>query len=106
VHFAGLRDDLCRSRNITKPPAGDGIGLRQRTASDRPFPRAWQRGKGNVRVRCVDDVLVDLVGDDEGVVFAREVEDEKQLFAGKNFAAWIGGIAKDEGFRFLREGAP
>jgi hypothetical protein len=55
-------------------------------------------------MRRINDVLVDLVGDDERVVLARQLENEKQFFAGEDFARGIRGIAEYERLWFLREG--
>ncbi len=56
-------------------------------------------------MRRIDDVLVDLVGDDEGVVLLRELQDEKQFLAREDLAAGVGRIAEDDGLGPLREGA-
>ena len=44
----------------------------------------------------VDNVLIDLVGDDIGVVFFRQSGDDLQFLPGKYPAAGIGGIAENQ----------
>ena len=56
-------------------------------------------------VRRVDDVLVHLIGDEKGIVLARQFADEDQLFLREHLATRIGRIADDDGARLLREGA-
>jgi len=52
----------------------------------------------------VDDVLVDLVGEDEGVVLLRERRDVEELGAGEDLPRGVRGVAEDDGLRLLREG--
>ena len=100
-----LRDihDVRRGDDVPQPPAGDGIGLGQGGAGDRPLPHARQGGKIAVLVRCVNDMLVHLVGDDEGVVSLGQVGDQLQLVIGEDLAAGIGGIAEDQRLGMLVE---
>ena len=56
-------------------------------------------------MRCVDDVLVGLVGDDEGIMLFGEIEDQLQLGPGEDFAGGVGGIADDDGLGPLSKGA-
>ena len=53
----------------------------------------------------VEDVFVDLVGDDENVEFFGEGGDLEELGAGEDLAGGVGGVAEDEGFGALLEGA-
>ena len=54
-------------------------------------------------MRRVDDVLVDLVGDDIGIVLFRERRDKFQLLAREHLAAGIGGVAQDHRLGVLAE---
>jgi hypothetical protein len=58
-----------------------------------------------VPVRGVEDVLVDLVGNDEGIGLLGEAGDEVELGPGEDAAGGIGRVAQNEGLGFLREGA-
>ena len=48
-------------------------------------------------------MLVNLVGDNEGIVFFNELRDIFQFFVSENLAARIRGIAEYQGFRALSE---
>ena len=75
VDFAGNFDNLGAGDDVAKTPAGDGIGLGEGTAGNRALPHVRQRGKVDILVRLVDDMLVDFIGDDPGIVFFRQVGD-------------------------------
>jgi cystathionine beta-synthase len=66
-------DHFRRRNHIAQPPAGDRVGLGQRTARNRPLKHPGQRRKIDVLVGCVEDVFIHFVGDDEGVVFHRQI---------------------------------
>ena len=51
----------------------------------------------DVPVRCVDDVFIDLVGDDKGIMLFSQTSDLDQLFPGKYLAGWIRGVAHHDG---------
>ena len=54
-------------------------------------------------MRRVDDVLVNLVGDDVGVVLFRERRDEFKLLAREHLAAGVGRVAQDHRLGVLAE---
>ena len=96
--------DLRRGDGVPQPPAGDGVGLGQRRAGDGPLPHSRKGGEVDVPVGGVDDVLIDLVGDDIGVVFLRQGGDDLQLHPGEDPAAGVGGVAENQGLGPLTEG--
>ena len=89
--------DLGRGDGVPQAPAGDGVRLGQRAATDGSFEHAGQRGHIDVLVGRVDDVLVYLVGDAVGVVLFAEVGDKGELLARKDLAAGVGRVAQDDG---------
>ena len=105
MHFSHLFDDGGRGLHVAEPPAGDGVGLGQGVAGDHAVGGAGQGRAVHVLARSVHDVLVGLVGDDEGVVLLRERQDLGQLGTGEDLAAGIRGIADDDRLGALREGA-
>ena len=64
VHLARAVDDLGRADHIAQAPARHGIGLGKRAAAQRATGHARQAREVDVLMGRVDNVLVDLVGDD------------------------------------------
>ena len=54
----------------------------------------------------VDDVLVDFVGDDEGIEFQGQFRDEGQFPAGEHPAGGIRRVAQNQGLGVLGKGRP
>ena len=52
----------------------------------------------------VDDVLINLVSYDIGVVFLRQGGNDRQLLPGEDPPAGVGGVAENQGLGFLAEG--
>ena len=73
VDFLHGFNNFRRGNDVTKPPAGDGIGFGQRGTKNRAFRHTRQRGNMCVLVRHIEDMLIHLVGDDERVVFDRKI---------------------------------
>ena len=88
--------DFGRGDGVPQAPAGDGVRLGQRAATDGSFEHAGQRGHIDVLVGRVDDVLVYLVGDAVGVVLFAEVGDKGELLARKDLATGVGRVAQDD----------
>ena len=103
VHLFRTVDDVRRRDDVAEAPAGDRVGLGQRRARQRALPHTRQGREVGMLVRRVDDVLVDLVGDDIGIVLFRERRDKFQLLARKHLAAGIGGVAQDHRLGVLAE---
>ena len=104
VYLLCRLDDLRRRDDIAQTPAGDGVGLGQRAARERALPHAGQGREVGMLVGGIDDVLIDLVGDDIDVVLLRKVGDDLQLIIGEHLAAGVRGVAEDHGLRVLAEG--
>ena len=105
MHFPHLLDDGGRGLDVAEAPAGDGVGLGERIAGDGALKGARQGRAMHVLTRSIDDVLVGLVGDHEGVVLLRERQDLQKLGTGEDLAAGVGGVADDDRLGPLREGA-
>ena len=104
MDLLGPVDDLLRSDDVAQTPAGDGVGLGQGGAGQRPVPHPRQGGEVGVLMGGVDDVLVDLVGDDVGVVLGGHLGDGQQLLPGEHPPAGVGGVAQHQGLGALPEG--
>ena len=104
VHLLGHVDDFRRGDDVAQTPAGDGIGLGKRAARDGALPHAGQRGKIGVHVGRVDDVFVNFVRDDIGIVFDGQLRDGFQLLTGKDLATGVGRVAQDQRLGVLAEG--
>ena len=98
----GIRQSR-RGENIAQAPARDGIRLGQGTAAERPFIHAGQGRKIRILRRFIDDVFIDLIDDDEGVVLFDQLGNGHQLFPGEYLAARIGRITEENRFRMLFE---
>src|SRR5262249_7705705 len=72
-----------------EPPAGDAEGFREPHDADRWVAEAVDGGWREVGATVVAEVLVDLVGDDQKVVFARHPGDDLELLAREHLAAGI-----------------
>ena len=96
VDLLGPLHDLLGSDQVAQPPAGDGVGLGQGIAGDGVLVHPGQRGHADVVVGGIDHVLVDLVGDDKGVVLQGQLADPHQFLPGKDLAAGVGGVADDD----------
>ena len=81
VDLAARLDHPCRREDVADAPAGDGVGLGERVAHHGALPHARQRCEVGVVERLVDDVLVHLVGDDEGVVLLHDPGYLQELIA-------------------------
>ena len=103
VHLFRAVDDVRRRDDVAEAPAGDRVGLGQRRARQRALPHTRQGREVGMLVRRVDDVLVDLVGDDIGIVLFRERRDKFQLLAREHLAAGVGGVAQDHRLGVLAE---
>ena len=97
-------DDFAGGDDVGQPPAGDRVGLGQGGAGQRPLPHSGQGGKIGVTVGGVDDVLVDLIGNNIGIIFPGKRGDDFQLFPGKDLAAGVGRVAQHQRLGFLAEG--
>ncbi len=103
VDLLGPLNDLRRGDEIAQTPAGDGVGLGQGGAGDGPLPHPRQGAEVGVLVGGEDDVLVDLVSDDVGVIFGGQISNDQQLLPGEHTAAGVGGVAEDHGLGMLTE---
>ena len=104
MHLFRAVNDLRWGDDVPQAPAGDGIGLGEGRAGNGPLPHSRQRGKIGMSVRGIDDVLIDLVGDDIHIVLGGQRRNGLQLFTGKDLAAGIGGIAEHQCLGVLAEG--
>lgn len=96
--------DFRIGEDVAEAPTGDGIGLGEGAADDGALAHTRQGGHIGVMVGLIDDVFIDLVGDDVGIVFLGQVGDDHEFVVGEDLAARIGGIAEDEGLGPLLEG--
>ena len=104
VHLPDPVGDFRRRQSESEPPAGDGISLREGAGADRALPHARQRREINVSVRRIDNVLVDLVRHDKGVIALHDICNDQQFVHRKNLAARIGGVAQNQCLRAAAEG--
>ena len=74
-------DELGRRAHPADLPARERERLAARADRDRAVAHAGQRRDRNV-LAVVDEVLVDLVGDDEQVVLLRELGDQRRARRG------------------------
>ena len=105
VDLFGVLNDLRWADEIAQPPAGDGVGLGQGGAGQRPVPHPRQGGEVGVPVGGVDDVLIHLIGDDVGVVLGGHLRNGQQLLPGEDPAAGVGGVAQHQSLGTLAEGS-
>ena len=99
MHLARPVDDLGRADHIAQAPTRHGVGLGERAAAERALGHARQAREVDVLVGGVDDVLVDLVGDDPQVVLLGHAGDELEFGAGKDVAGGVRRVAEDERLR-------
>ena len=85
--------------HVAEPPAGHAERLAESRHHDGPLAHAVQRRQADVLRAVVDEVLVDLIGEDKQIVFSRRVGNRLQLRAGKDLAAGIGRRVHDDGAR-------
>ena len=100
MHFFALLHDRLVGNDIAQTPAGDRIGFGKGRTHNGSFPHAGQGGNICVLVRLVNNMLVNLIGDDDHIVFDGEIGDELQFIPCENSAGGIGGVAEDHAFRF------
>ena len=104
VHLLDTLRHLRRRDCKADTPAGDRKGFGQRVAGDRAFIRAGQRGRHHMGIGWKHNMLIDLVGHHEGVIFLRQRLNQRQLLPCEYLAAGIGRIADDDSLGALPEG--
>ena len=92
-----------RDRPADAPP-GHAVRLRQPVDRHRPLRHAVEGGDGHVPEAVVDDVLVDLVGDGDGIPPAAERGDRLELGAAEHLAGRIVWRVEDDRLRPVVEG--
>ena len=85
VDLAGKVD---RHRAVAEPPAGHRVGLREAVEDDRALRHAGH-GRDRDVLALVDDLAVDLVGEDDQVVLDRELGDPLDVGAGQDAAGRV-----------------
>ena len=88
-------DWLCRNRP-PNPPAGDGIGLRYRTARNSAFEHPRQAGDVGMLERCIDNMLVNFIGQHKSVIFLGEIGNNLQFNGTKDLTGWVCRVAQDQ----------
>ena len=57
---------------------------------------ARKRCHGGMMIRCIDHMLIHLVGHHKGIILNGQFPDGEKLLLGEYLSAWIGGIADDD----------
>ena len=83
--------------DVAEAPAGDGEGLRESRHDDGALAHAFERGGADVPVAVVEEVLVNLIGEEEEVVLAAGGGDCFDLRQGEDLAAGVGGGVEQDG---------
>ena len=96
MDLLGYVGDGLGGDDVSQAPSGDGVGLGEAAAADGPLEHPRQGGEVGVEVWGVDDVFVDFVGDDVGVVLFGKLGDEFELLGGEYLSGGVGGVAEDE----------
>ena len=73
-----LRDRLRRAE-IAETPAGHRVGFREAVDRDGEIVGAGQRGDADVLRAVVGELLVDLVGEDQDFLVARDLDDRRRV---------------------------
>ena len=89
---------------IADPPSGDAEGFGEAGDGDGALGHSWEGSGADVAEAVVEEVLVDLVGDDEEVVLDGKGGDGFEFLAGEDFAAGIGRGINDEAAGAGRDG--
>ena len=91
-------DDVLRASGIADAPAGHGVGLGDAVDDDGlGLHIVAQGGEADVVLAVVDQLLVDLVGDDVETGLHSQLCDLHQLAAGIDAAVGVGGAVEDDG---------
>ena len=104
VHFADARRQLRRRDQPAHAPAGHAEGLGSAADGDRALLHSGQRRDRNVPAG-VDEMLVDLVRQADGVVLFAEVGDQLQLFLRVDLAGRVVRRVDDDRPGALCEGS-
>jgi hypothetical protein len=88
---------------VAHAPAGHGVGLGEAVQRDRPLLHPRQRGDGEVLVRGVEHLGVDLVGHDQDVVAQRDLGDLADHRGRRDRAGGVVGRDQHEGLRARRD---
>ena len=95
---AGALDDVGRSHQPSDPPSGHGVGLGD-SVDDQPAVLQLGHGCDRGRRRSpVDELLIDLVGQDPDPAFARPPADRLDLVGGIDGPGRIGGRHENQDF--------
>ena len=81
VHLPDGPGEVPRCNGVADAPSGHAEGLGEGADGHGPLSHARKQGDGLVDVPVVQDVLVDLVGEDVEVVADRQLGDPVQLVA-------------------------
>ena len=103
-------DDLRRGRDKADAPAGHGIGLREAVDDDRPLFHPREGRDAGCLFSGVEQGVVDVVGDDQQVVFDGQLRDLRHRLARHDGAGGVVrgvdhqrlGVRRDELFDGLR----
>ena len=85
-----------RLKDIAYTPAGNGIGFGQRIAHYGALAHTGQRGKIGMLIGSINDMLVHLVGDHEGIVLHNNARNFHELLTAEHSPRGIGGIAQNK----------
>ena len=73
VEVAHRSHPLRIGRHVAKPPPRHAERLAESRHDDRAFPHPIERSRTNVLRSVVDEVLINLIGEDEQIMLARSV---------------------------------
>ena len=99
VHLEDFRHHIARGMEVAHPPAGHGVRLGQGENPHHPLPASLHLGRAEIGLARVDEVFVNLVGDDHQVVLLRQFHHSQRLRPRIDRAGGIVGIAVEDGGR-------
>ena len=107
VHRAQEPRALRRGDHPADPPAGGTARLRNRVHHEGPVGHPLEVGQVVVAMPVERDVLVDLVGDREEIVFPAELREERQLLPVQDLAGRVlGRVHHERADRRRGDGCP
>src|SRR3989338_4624671 len=84
-------------------PSRDAIRFGGPRNHERALAKVGKRDGRDVGASAVEDVFVDLVRDEEGVVVDEEIAQEHELLSREDLACGVVGRVEDDGFSFGSE---
>src|SRR5882762_6920583 len=93
-----------RSERPAYAPAGDAVGVGHAVDDDGAVAHAVDAGHRDVLRRVVENVLVDFIGDAEGVPADAEIADEFEFLASENFSRGVVRRVEDNRLGVRTEG--